>query len=303
MPNSLPPNITTQQMQAVLMIARCGSFVAAAEELNVPQSSLSRIIQTLEANLKIDLFVRSTRRVELTTAGEEFIAVAERVLDDLGIVVARMRDSADQKHGQVILSTLMSIAQGVLPPIIAQYRSRHAGIDVHVREGVEQGIEQDLRSGISDFAIAAFDGKPEAFQTIPLMRERLRVVLPENHELAASDRISLKKLRGIDLISLPAGTRTRQILDGAAAAADMRLNHAMTARQFATIVSMIDQGLGVAILPENATRAFATPGVVSRPLTRPALHRDLFLGHLADRPLSPSAQGLFDLIQHTLATS
>ena len=131
------PDLGSRQLLAVLAIADYGSFIAAAAFLKTSQPALTRTIKRIEDVLGVSLFERTTRRVQLTTAGREFVAVAERVLNDLRISVRSMRELADQQRGQVIVATIMSVANGLLPRIIAEYHVARPSIELHVREGVQ----------------------------------------------------------------------------------------------------------------------------------------------------------------------
>src|SRR4029077_5970567 len=130
------PDLTARQLHAVLSVAEYGSFIAAAALLKTSQPALTRTIKRVEDFLGVRLFDRSTRRVEITVAGREFISVAERMLNDLRISVRSMREIGEQQRGQVIVSSIMSVANSVLPQIVASYRAASPGVELHFREGV-----------------------------------------------------------------------------------------------------------------------------------------------------------------------
>src|ERR1700690_738644 len=112
------PDLGSRQLLAVLAIADYGSFIAAAAFLKTSQPALTRTIKRIEDGLGVGLFERTPRRGQVTPAGREFVAVAERVLNDLRISVRSMRDLADQQRGQVIVASIESVANGLLPPRI-----------------------------------------------------------------------------------------------------------------------------------------------------------------------------------------
>jgi len=90
------PDLSSRELQAICMVAECGSFVAAALTLNVSQPALTRTVQRVEKALGVELFHRSTRRVETTAAGLEFVSLANRVLADLRISFENMREISDE---------------------------------------------------------------------------------------------------------------------------------------------------------------------------------------------------------------
>jgi DNA-binding transcriptional LysR family regulator len=113
-PSSVP-DLSARQLQAVLAVAEYNSFIAAAAFLKTSQPALTRTIKRVEDILGVRLFDRSTRRVGITAAGKEFVAVAERMLNDLRISVRSMREIGEEQRGQIIISSIMSVANGLLP--------------------------------------------------------------------------------------------------------------------------------------------------------------------------------------------
>src|SRR5271156_234998 len=96
------PDLTSRQLETVLALAEYGSFIAAAALLRTSQPAVTRTLKHVEEVLGIRLFERSTRSVQITPAGKEFVGVATRVLNDLRITINSMRELSDQRRGQVI---------------------------------------------------------------------------------------------------------------------------------------------------------------------------------------------------------
>jgi len=172
------PDLGSRQLLAVLAIADYGSFIAAAAFLKTSQPALTRTIKRIEDVLGVSLFERTTRRVQLTPAGREFVAVAERVLNDLRISVRSMRDLADQQRGQVIVAAIESVATGLLPRIIAEYHIARPAVELRVREGVHGAVLEDVRSGVADLGITFVDELPDTIAMVPLGREVFHAVTP-----------------------------------------------------------------------------------------------------------------------------
>jgi DNA-binding transcriptional LysR family regulator len=153
MDQALIPDLSSKELQAVCTIAEYGSFMAASLTLNVSQSALTRTVQRVEQAVGLELFRRTTRRIEITPAGQEFIALSNRILADLRISFESMREISDEERGLVIASAVMSVAYTQLPGILARYRQARARIQIQLREGVHGGVLEDVRSGVSDFGI------------------------------------------------------------------------------------------------------------------------------------------------------
>src|SRR6516165_9362966 len=131
-----PVNVPDLTAHAVLAVAEYNSFIAAAAFLKTSQPALTRTIMRVEDVLGVRLFDRSTRRVAITAAGKEFVAVAERMLNDLRISVRSMREIGEERRGQIIISSVVSVATGLIPAVVAKYRASRPGIEIILREGL-----------------------------------------------------------------------------------------------------------------------------------------------------------------------
>ena len=230
MPPSNVPDLTARQLHAVLAVAEYNSFIAAAAFLRTSQPALTRTIKRVEDVLGVRLFDRSTRRVAITPAGKEFVAVAERMLNDLRISISSMREIGEEQRGQIIISSIMSVANGLLPAIVAKYRASRPGIEIILREGVHGTVLEDIRSGTADLGATYVDDVPDFVTAKRVNREVFDVILPRTHPLTktAKSSVTLADLVDLPMVSLPHELRTRRIVDAAAAAAGRTLHHVAT---------------------------------------------------------------------------
>jgi DNA-binding transcriptional LysR family regulator len=291
------PDLTSRQLQTILALAEYGSFIAAASLLKTSQPAVTRTVKHVEEVLGIKLFERSTRSVQITAAGKEFVAVAARMLNDLKITLRSMRELSDQRRGQIIISSIMSVANGKLPGLVSAYRLDHPGIELHVRDGVHGTVIEDVRSGAADFGITYLDDLPDPFLSVRVGREDFIIVLPKNHELARSKTLSLLDLKGVPLVSLPRDSRTRRVIDGAASSVGLTLNHVVTVSQFATMLGFVRAGIGLAIAPKSGVASFLGKELNAIPIRGRPLARDLGIITLKEREPSPAATGLMSLIK------
>ena len=301
-PSSVP-DLSARQLRAVLAVAEYNSFIAAAAFLKTSQPALTRTIKRVEDVLGVRLFDRSTRRVGITAAGKEFVAVAERMLNDLRISVRSMREIGEEQRGQIIISSIMSVANGLLPAIVAKYRASRPGIEIILREGVHGTVFEDIRSGTADLGITYVDDFIEAKR---MGREVFDVIVPRTHPLAKTSKqpaVALDDLVSFPFVSLPYDSRTRRIIDGAASTAGHTLRHAATVTQFATMMSFVRAGVGIAIVPSGAIARFLAKDLVVLKLTKPRLSRDLGLIKLRERELTPAAKGFAIMIERMWRTA
>jgi DNA-binding transcriptional LysR family regulator len=294
------PDLSARQLHAVLAVAEYNSFIAAAAFLKTSQPALTRTIKRVEDVLGVRLFDRSTRRVAITTAGREFVALAERMLNDLRISIGSMRQISEQQRGQIIISSIMSVANGLLPAIVAKYRASRPGIEIILREGVHGTVLEDIRSGTADLGATYVDDVPDFVEAKRVSREVFEVILPRSHPLTKRARrssVTLTELVSFPLVSLPHESRTRRIIDGAASTAGHTLQHVATVTQFATMMSFVRAGVGIAIVPSGAIAGLLGRDIAVLALTKPRLSRDVGLIWLRERELTPAAQGFAVLFE------
>ena len=283
------PNLNSRQLRAVLAVAEYRSFIAAASALKMSQPALTRAIQQIETELEVPLFSRSTRQVSVTGAGQEFISFAERWLNDLKISVENMRELAEQPRGQIVVASVVSLANAVLPTLIADYSRRFPRIEIHLREGLHSVVRDEVRGGLADFGIGYLDDAPKSFIIEQLGVETFHVVLPRNSALARRRQIEPQALADAAMVSFPAESRTRRIVDDAAAAAGLSLRYLMTTNRLPTLHGLVRNGVGLAVVPASERPSPDDADLISRPLTGRRLACPIGIMRLQERELLPPA--------------
>ena len=288
-PSSIP-GFNARDLHAVVAVAHLGSLVNASAFLQTSQSALSRTITRIERLAGVQLFTRTTRRVELTAAGREFVAVCERVLNNLQITLGGLRDIATEQRGQVTVSSFPIVVQRLLPPLVRTFRERRPQVDVQLRGGCNTQVIEDVVGGLADFGITYGDAVPDSLERFDLHRESLHVVFPKGHRLADdASPIRLAQLRDEPFISPPRDSCTRKLVESAAVAAGVMLRHAVLVPGFPEILAYVRAGVGAGILPSGAMPVPLPPDVHARLLSAPAMSVSVTLIRRAGRHMSPPA--------------
>lgn len=296
------PDIRARELLTVVALAEYGSFVAAAAHLKTSQPALTRTVKRVERILGVTLFARNTRRVEITAAGREFVAVAERVLTDLQLTVRNMTEVSSEQRGRITLTTYSAFASHTLPDLVRRYRETRPSIEVRIREGRQSEIVEDVRSGVADFGIGYVNTLPDMLQAALLRKETLHAVVPLAHPLAARKRprVRLADLRDEPLVSPPSDTYLRRLIDGAAAAAGFTLHYAVTVERLLSVVNHVRAGVGIAILPWGVLPAQPWTGFQAALLVEPTMTVSVGLITLRGRYLTPAAASMMGLIQQEI---
>src|SRR6188474_1402104 len=165
------PSLNARELQALVAIAHFGSLIGAAAFLQTSQSALSRTVTRVEKLVGVRLFTRTTRRIDLTPAGREFVAVSERVLSDLQIALGGLREIAAEQRGQVIVSTLPIVVHHTLPKLVRAFREQRPLVDVQIRGGYSTAVIDDVVSGLADFGVLSGEMVSSTIERINVRRE------------------------------------------------------------------------------------------------------------------------------------
>jgi DNA-binding transcriptional LysR family regulator len=246
------------------------------------------------------LFVRTTRQVAVTEAGHEFAALAQRLLNDLRINVVHLRAKTDQPRGQVVVSSVFSLADAILPSLAADFAGRFPGVELHLREGLHATVRDEVRSGLADFGVGYIEEAAETFAVEALRTDGFHVIAPRDHVLVGRKSISLQALAATPLVSFPAESLTRRIVDRAAVEAGVAFDYAMTVNRLATLHALVGNRVGLAVVPAMERPPGNDPLLVSRPLAGSGLARKVGIIRLPGRELSPAAARFLDVVRNWL---
>ena len=282
---------------AVLAVVHYRSFLAAAASLKLSQPAMSRIIRGVEEALGVKLFTRSTRQVIVTEAGKAFALFAQRQLNDLKINLAHLRSMVEQPRTQIVVASVFSLADAMLPALVANYCSQFPRVELHLREGLHTTVRDEVRSGIADFGIGYIEDAAETFASEVMMADSLYVIAPRGHVFASRKSVSLQALASRPLVSFPVESQTRQSVDQAAAAAGISLKYLMTTNRLSTLHSLVRNGVGAAVVPRKERPSSADREIIVRPLAVPGLARRVGLLRLRERELTPAAEAFLDVVR------
>lgn len=249
-------------------------FGRAARKLNLSQPPLSQQIRRLEELLGYPLFVRTSRAVRLTGAGEVFLERAQRTLRKMEEDVEAMRRVARGEAGTLGVGFIGSGMLTEIPAMLGQYRARFPKVTLQLREFHTSGVIRALQEGSLDVGFLR-DGDPiEGLETETLFSEPFLAVLPKKHPLA--QRSERRPVLATELTDEPfvfysptAGHRAYEKPFSICEAAGFRPRVVQEAPQWLTILRLVGAGLGVSIGPACVKR-IRTPGVAYRRLHAPA---------------------------------
>ncbi|WP_113903661.1 MULTISPECIES: LysR family transcriptional regulator [Brevibacterium] len=239
-----------QQLRYVLAVAEERNFTRAAARCHVVQSALSHQIQSLERELGVRLFARTSRRVELTEAGAAFVPAARATLDAAERAVAEAAVASGEIRGSLTIGTIPTVTAVDLARVIAAFHRAHPAVGIRLRGGGSGAFISSIREGELDLAVLGLpeSSVPERVATRVLARERLVAVLPAEHRLASRRRLRLADLADETFIDFPTGGAGRAQSDLAFTAAGVTRRVAFETEGIDLMLDLVDEGLGVALL-------------------------------------------------------
>lgn len=292
-------NIASRDLRGFLALAETRHFRLAAERCGLSQPAFSQLIRRVEVATGARLFERSTRQVLLTSEGEVLVGSARRILEDIDGALAGLRDHAARRKGRVGIAALPSLAAGVLPAVLAEFRRQHPGVALELFDALSDRCVALLREGSADFAITAAGPNLTEFETRPLASDCFHLVCRRDHALATRRRIRLRDLAGCALIHLARHSSVRQHLDPVLR--ELRYaSSGLEVEQLPTVAALVANGLGVSLVPTLTLAYFRHPDLVSVPLDAPGLSRRILAVLPRGRRLSPSAQLLLERTEAAL---
>lgn len=256
-----------RQLRYFVAVAEDRNLTRAAARLHIAQQSLSQQIRTLETQLGVALFERSTRGVGLTGAGAVLLREARPVLAQAERAVEAVRRAARGEQGELRVGFLASVANYMMPPLVRAFRERHPGVTLRTEDVTIAALAAALREGRLDAGVSR---PPEVddLATEEILREPVAAVLPEGHPLADRDELTLADLADEPWVLTPRASWPpwHRKYDEDFARAGFRPRVVERGTSVQSLLALVAAGVGVTRLPLSA-RSLRDGGVSFVPLT------------------------------------
>lgn len=240
-------DMNIQKCMAFVKTIELGSFTKAAETLAYSQSGISRMIKDLESEWKVSLLERNKTGVKLTSDGQKLLPYAKSVCEEYYKLQMQVDSINGLEAGLIRIGTFSSVATHWLPNIIKEFQKDYPNIEYELLLGDYTEIEAWIAEGRVDCGFLRLPTLPE-FETVFLERDELRAIIPENHRLSMSDVFPLKELCKEPFMLLEKGAKAE--ISEVFEKNDLSPNVHFTTWDDYAIMSMVESGLGVSILPQ-----------------------------------------------------
>src|SRR5882724_6965754 len=294
-----------RQLRAFVAIAESGTFTAGALRVHITQAAISMQIRQLENELGARVFVRAPRHVILTEAGEHLLQRARQILREHDAAVDEIAELAGAERGRLrIGSASAMILTDPLPKLLKELHKQHPAAEIAVNSGTSEALVDQILAGELDIAFVSLPVDVRGIQTERLTEDQLVAIASPRHKLAKQRTISAYTLAGEKLILGERGGNTRRLIDQFFAQAGVSLHVVMELSRQAAIRRMVEEDMGVGIVPLQSVSEAVDKGRLVRWWIEGAhINWELGIARLTGGYESPIAQTFIKLSRKYFADS
>jgi len=290
-------SIPINQIVVFTTVARTGSFAEAAIQLHLSQPALSVAMKNLEQSLGGKLLARTTRSVTLTPEGKAFYPVARRLLSEWEQSMQDVRNHFALGRGKLDIAAMPTYTTNFLPKILAEFHSQYPNIHITVHDVIAENVVQMVREERSELGItfAPEDAPDLHFQ--PLYQDRFVAILPFKHPLLEKQTLKWIDLLAYPHLSLQRPAGTRKLIDQALQEKGLLLTPAFESHQLVSIGRMVNEGLGLSVVPSTSRAQMEEMGLQCRAISAPVITHQVGIVTRPKQALSAAALAMQQLIR------
>ena len=236
-----------KKLEAAVKTYELKSISLASQELGLTQSAVSHSIADLEEELGFQILTRTRKGVYLTPQGERILPHMKAILNDCSLMLQEADSIRGVEEGTVIIGTFSSVAVHLLPGILKSFEQDYPKIEFRLKNGDYHDVEEWIARGEVDIGFVSMPASVPCI-TQPLFEDRLLAILPKEHPLASLDVLPLKLIENEPFIGLL--ETSNQDARNAVAKAGVRLNVKYNTKDDYAVIAMVENGLGMSIMPE-----------------------------------------------------
>jgi DNA-binding transcriptional LysR family regulator len=277
--------------------AELRSLTKAAEASHIGLAAASRRMALLEHRFKTTLLERSSRGVEVTSAGAALLPHAKALLVEMNQMQAEMRDHANGRKGSLRILANTSVMTESLPDDLAAFGQSDPDVRLVVEERWSREIVQAILSAEADLGIIVEGINTEGLDTFVYCTDCVAVVMKSDHPMVAVSDLKFIDVLDDELIALEGGSSMMRLLAEQAVIAERTMKLRVQVRSFEAVCRMVDAGLGLGLLPYQAAHVLGKGlGLVVRPLTESWAERRMLLCVKKERSGNTALAKLLDFL-------
>ncbi|MDX6244909.1 MAG: hypothetical protein QOE76_2632 [Frankiales bacterium] len=290
-----------QQLTCFVTVAEERNFTRAAALLHMAQPSLSKQVHNLERELGAQLFDRNPGGARVTAVGEALLPYARRILGDVESARREVEELVGLRAGRVRVGSLPSLCTTLVADSLQHFHEEFPAVQLIVEEAGSRQLVKHLEEGILDLAVIVLPAAREESDMVtqPLLTEELVVALPATDTTVTATKLKVADLQRFPLVMFREGYDLRSTTIAACHSAGFDPTFAVEGGDMDAVLSFVESGLGVAVVPVLALRG--RPKLRQIPFDPPRLRRTIVLARLRHVQPSRAAQAFQSAVMRTAA--
>jgi len=291
-----------RQVEIFCAVMRCRTTIAAAYELGISQPAISNAIKHLEAQIGMELFERAGNRLVPTVEAVALYRDAEPLHAMSQAIARKVRDMRDTKRGHFRVLTTNALMRSMIAPTLAEFLRTRADVQVFFDVRRMEGVIESVESGYADLGFAIEPPPRPGITMQPMATGAMVAVLPSNHPLTSKKELTPADIDGHALVGLEQTSRLGRIIRESFNKLGSPYMPNVEVRHCTTACTLVEQGLGIAIVDPFSVEARHNWQIAVRPFT-PAISVSACVMYLAERPISRMGKRFIQLAQGSQAVS
>lgn len=245
------------QLHIFYTVAERGSFSAAAQALHMTQPAVTMQIQALEDYFGSKLLVRSTKKIELTEAGQTLFPFARRSIELMRETEKTMSRFTSMLEGRLQLGASLTIGEYVLPRLLGPFGKKHPHISIALKVMNTTQIIEDIVSHQLNFGLVEAPVHHPDMVSEPVMEDELKLIVPSGHPLSAKERVKLQEVVAFPFVLREKGSGTRQVMEAELERQGIKpegLETVMELGSTGAVKSAVEAGLGITIISPSSVK-------------------------------------------------
>lgn len=256
-PTVVPVHFDFVDLRLFVNVAETSNLTTGASASALSLAAASTRIKNLEQALGTQLLYRTKRGVSLTPAGEELLQYARLLLSQVQRLGQDMQKFSQGAKGHVRIFANTTAVAEFLPRALGRFLANHPGVDVDLREHSSGEIVRAVIEDKADIGIVAGHVSTEGLETLPYFRDRMMLVVPAEHALAARREVSFEEALPYEFVGMNAGGAMHSFIAGIAREHGWRLRLRIHVGNYDAMCRLIESGVGIGVVAESAARRHA----------------------------------------------
>ncbi|MCC8066378.1 MAG: LysR family transcriptional regulator [Clostridiales bacterium] len=292
------------------VLADCSNYLEAADRLFIGQSTLSKHIISMEKELGVPLFERTSRKVALSKYGKLLLPYANTIVQTQYGYSSALQNELESERGRVTVGTISATAKYGITSLIASFKRKYPSSSIQMFEGDPDDLASQLKERKCDVIFAHLPERNLAdisFEKIHYLDDSLVCILPRSHPLSGKKELPLEQLRDETFIALAENATVHQLILDCCYRVGFSPKIAFLCHRVDSVLDLVTKGMGIAILaeymtnrPEDGNFPENAPFATANLLPHTTISVDLC--YRKDDDLSPMARHFVDLVKDTVSS-